>query len=73
MRPMGSATHHGVPTNTYVVDLGIVFSGIWWFPGIQVFEFAPRANAPYRILLGRDILCQGALTISPDGHFSFSI
>jgi len=73
MRPMGSATHQGVPTNTYLADLGILFSGIWWFPGSQIFEFRPPANGPYQILLGRDILCQGILSVSFDGHFTFSI
>jgi hypothetical protein len=70
---MGSATHRAVPTNTYVVDLGIVFQGIWWFPGIQVLEFAPPNAGRYQLLLGRDVLCQGILSISFDGHFSFSI
>jgi hypothetical protein len=70
---LGSATQQAVPTNTYLVDLGILFSSIFWFPGIQVLEFTPPPGGPYLLLLGRDILCQGVLTISLDGHFAFSI
>lgn len=70
---MGSATHPAVPTNTYVVDLGIIFNVIWWIPAIQVFEFNPPANNPYQLLLGRDILCQGVFSLSFDGHFTFSV
>jgi len=36
-------------------------------------EFTPPAAGPYQLLLGRDVICQGILTISLDGHFSFSI
>lgn len=70
---MGSATHPAVPTNTYVVDLGIVFAGIFWLPGMLVFEFNLPTGSPYQLLLGRDILCQGILSLSFDGHFAFSI
>jgi gag-polyprotein putative aspartyl protease len=75
MRPMGSATHQSVPTNIYIVDLALPLGAgpVWWFGTLQVFEFAPPPNSPYEMLLGRDILCQGNLTISFDGHFAFSI
>ncbi len=62
-----------VVANTYLVDLGIIFAGIFWFPAIQVLEFNPPSSGPYQLLLGRDILCQGILSVSLDGHFSFSI
>lgn len=70
---MGSATHQGVPTNVYLADIGLLFSGVFWFPSMFLFEFNPPANSPYQMLLGRDILCQGLLTISFEGHYSFSI
>jgi hypothetical protein len=71
---MGSATQASVATNTYVVDLGVVFGPVnWWFPSMLVFEYLPAANAGHQVLLGRDILCQGAFTLHSDGHFSFSI
>ena len=74
LRQMGSATQASVATNTYVVDLALVFVGInWWFPGVLVFEYVPSPNAGHQMLLGRDIICQGAFTLHSDGHFSFSI
>jgi hypothetical protein len=73
MRSMASATQQSVATNTYLVDLGIQFAGMYWFPSMLVWEFTPPPNGPYQMLLGRDILCRGILTISVDGHFSFSI
>jgi len=73
MRPMGSATQQAIPTNTYTADLGILFSGIFWFPEIRLWEFTPPPDSPYQLLLGGDILYKGILTISLDGHFSFSI
>jgi len=69
---MGSATQQSVATNTYLVD--VVFPGFaWWFPNLLVFEYNPAPNCGHQILLGRDILCQGAFTLHNDGHFSFSI
>src|SRR5579875_1584640 len=54
MRPMGSATQTSVATNTYVVDLGIVFNGInWWVPSLLVFEYVPPVNAGHQ---GRSLL-----------------
>lgn len=77
MRPMGSATHQGVPTNTYLVDLGLPLTtgqstNVWWLGTYLVFEFTPPQNSPYQLLLGRDVLCKGTLTLSFDGHFTFS-
>jgi len=72
--PMSSASHVNVPTNTYLLDVGLVFGGaIFWQPDTQVLEFQPTAGSPYEMLLGRDIICQGALAISFDGHWTFSI
>jgi hypothetical protein len=74
MQQMASATHV-VPVNTYLIDVGIVFGGaIWWeFTNLQVLEFQPSAGSPYEMLIGRDMICQGALAISFDGHYTFSI
>jgi hypothetical protein len=74
MRPMGSATQTSVATNTYLIDLAIIFTGVnWWFPNLLVFEYTPAQNCGHHILVGRDILCKGAFTLHSDGHFSFSI
>jgi len=71
---MASATHV-MPVNTYLIDVGILFGGaIWWeFTNLQVLEFQPTAGRPYEMLIGRDMICQGALAISFDGHYTFSI
>lgn len=74
MRPMSSTTHTSVATNTYLVDFALILPGInWWFPNLLAYEYAPPPNCGHQILLGRDILCQGAFTLHRDGHFSFSI
>jgi len=41
----------------------------------QVLEFAAPAgqSTGYQMLLGRDVICQGALTMSFDGHFTFAL
>ena len=42
--------------------------------GVNVMEFQTGQNpSPYEVLLGRDLICQGQLTMSFDGHFTFSI
>ena len=73
MRPMVSATH-SVPVNVYLADLvmpfGVAGLGV---SGTQLMEFTPHPGAPYQILLGRDIICQGVLTLSFDGHFTFCL
>ena len=38
---------------------------------VRSLEF-DAGEAPYQALIGRDILRMGALTQSPDGHFSFA-
>jgi len=75
MLQMASATHADVTVNTYLIDVGIVIGGaIWWeFTNLLVLEFQPSAGSPYEMLIGRDVICQGALTISFDGHYTFSI
>jgi len=72
MRPMASATH-AVAVNAYLVDLILPFGAAGLIvSATQVLEFMD-GNAPFKILLGRDIICKGTLSISFDGHFSFSL
>lgn len=73
MRPMTSATH-AVPMNVYLVDLAISFGAAsLGLTGIQVMEFTPPGGSPFQVLIGRDIICRGVLTVSFDGHFSFCL
>jgi len=72
-RPMTSA-NQTQPTNIYLVDLVLpIGSAGFYLVGMQVFEFMPQPQSPYQILLGRDVICRGAFTMSFDGHYSFSI
>jgi hypothetical protein len=74
MLPMASATQI-IPVYTYLMDAGIVSgTDTWWqFTNLDVLEFQPAAGAPYEILIGRDVICKGVLTMSFDGHYTFSI
>jgi hypothetical protein len=73
MRPMVSATE-SVPVNVYLVDLLLPFGAAGFIlPGAQVLEFTPAGGSPFQMLVGRDVICQGALTISFDGHFTFCL
>lgn len=73
MRPMISATHL-VPVNVYLADLVLPFGTAGFvLQGQQVMEFVPAGGSSFQILVGRDILCQRAFTLSFDGHFTFSV
>lgn len=73
LRPMISATS-AVPVSAYLVDLVIPFGQAGFvIGGTMVLEFAPHAGSPFQILVGRDIICKGTLSLSFDGHFSFSL
>jgi hypothetical protein len=73
MRSMTSATH-SIPVNVYLADLVVPFGTLaFGLPGQQVMEFAAPTASPYQVLIGRDIICRGALSISFDGHFTFSL
>lgn len=73
MRPIVPATH-SLPVNVYLVDLFLPFGAAGFIiQGTQVLEFAPEGSAPFQMLLGRDIICRGTLTLSFDGHFTFSL
>jgi hypothetical protein len=72
-QPMTSATN-SIPVNVYLVDLVLPFGSAGLIlNSIQVMEFNPATGSPFQMLLGRDVICKGVLTLSFDGHFSFSI
>ncbi len=71
---MGSATSGSVPMNTYIVDILVPFGKTGWAArSVLVMEFAAPLKGPYQLLLGRDVICQGVLTLSFDGHFSLAL
>lgn len=73
MRPMRSATH-SLPVPTCVADVVLPLGGFGSFhPRLLLLESAAMPGSAFEILLGRDILCQGLLAMSPDGHFTFGI
>jgi Aspartyl protease len=72
-RPMISATHE-TPMNIYLVDLILPFGGTAIaLNSVQVSEFHTPTNSPFKVIIGRDIICKGTLTISFDGHFTFCL
>jgi hypothetical protein len=73
MRSMISATH-SIPVNQYLVDLIFPFGAAGFVvKATQVMEFNAAGNTSFQILLGRDIICRGLLTLSFDGHFTFCL
>lgn len=73
MRSMTSATR-SIPVNVHLTDLVVPFGPLaFGLPGQQVMEFVASAAGPYQVLIGRDIICRGALSISFDGRFTFSL
>lgn len=40
---------------------------------VKVLQFRPSEHGFFHVLLGRDLLCEGLFTMSPDGHFSFCV
>jgi predicted aspartyl protease len=73
MRPMTSA-HHTAPVNVYQVDIVILFGNQGFvLSNHQVVEFAAPPSSPFQVLIGRDIICRGTLSLSFDGHFAFSL
>ena len=72
-RPLISATQTA-PVNIYLVDFIIPFGNVAYIiSSSQALEFVPDGRCPFQILMGRDIICRGAFTLSFDGHFTFSI
>lgn len=73
MRPMVSATQT-VPVPVYLVDLVLPFGTAGLIlQATQVMQFSPAGGSPFQLLVGRDIICRGILTLSFDGHFTFSL
>jgi hypothetical protein len=73
MRAMVSATQT-IPVPIYLVDLILPFGNTGFvLSSTQVMEFAPAGGSPFQILVGRDVICQGILTLSFDGRYTFSI
>ena len=71
-----------VSANIYDVHVGVVIgsaknpdnsvrSQISVIPNVRVLKFEP-GHTTYSALIGRDILRNGVLTLSFDGHFSYS-
>ena len=77
-----------VAANIYLADIGIPFgalpagvagqtvtaqvASVATLPNVTVMEFhCPSPH--FNMLLGRDILCQGLLTLGFDGRYTFSI
>ncbi len=72
-RPMVSALT-AAPSNVYLVDLLLNFgNSAFIISTIQVMEFNVQQGAPFQMLMGRDIIGRGILTLSSDNHFSFCI
>lgn len=71
--PMVSATQT-IPMDFYLADILLPMgtAGLH-LPNMQLMEFNCDPNSPFQILVGRDILARGVLTVSFDGHFSFSV
>lgn len=70
-RLLMSANHMSVCL-IYAVNVHIPFhEGYFIQPGIEVAEFL--APNHFQILLDRDIISKGHLSIAPDGHMTFSL
>jgi predicted aspartyl protease len=71
MRPMTSASQT-TPTNVYLVDLFLphIAAAV---SSVNIMEFRTEDGAPFQMLIGRDIICRGALTLSFDGHFTLAL
>ena len=77
LRPHGKVTVQGAtgstPVNAYHVDLMLSFGAqSIAVANLDVCEFDP-GQAPFQVLIGRDIICQGVLTMDFAGRFTFSI
>lgn len=75
--PRGKITINGATgsqiVNSYSIDLVLSFGGSSISVGnLEVCEFNP-GNSQFQALIGRDVLCQGVLTMDFTGRFTFSI
>ena len=78
LQPTGKVSVSGATgdreMNQYTIDLLLQFGQI--SNAIRehvVTEFTSNSTTAYDMLVGRDIICQGVLTMDFSGHFSFSI
>lgn len=70
---MISATQ-SVPVNVYLADLALQFgNAAFVIQAAQVYEFTPISGSPFQMLLGMDIIRQGSLSLTFDGHFTFCL
>ena len=70
--PIQSATGL-MSVNTYYVDIVLRFGPqSIVVPNLNACEF-DSGQAPFQILIGRDIICKGVLTMDFAGRFTFSI
>ena len=59
--------------NSYHVDFILGFGSLnVVVPNLVVSEFISMGT-PFDVLVGRDVICRGVLTMDHFGHFSFSI
>jgi hypothetical protein len=73
MTQMVSATQT-IAAPVYLVDLLLPFGNAGLLQqGIHVMEFQVSGTHHFQMVLGCDILCRGVLTMSFDGHFTFSL
>ncbi|MBX6420559.1 MAG: aspartyl protease family protein [Nevskia sp.] len=78
LAPVGMAEVSGVhgaqSVPRFLIDLAINFgAAVFGMPNLSVTQFEIDGAAPFQILIGRDVLCMGALTISHDGHYTFCL
>ena len=72
-QPMVSATET-VAVNQYLVHVLLPFGTAGFVQqNLPVLSFTPHDHAPFQILLGRDIIGRGVLTVAFDGSYTFSI
>ncbi len=58
----------------FLVDLVVTFGATSFVQGgLRVTQFEIESGAPFQMLIGRDVICMGALTISHDGHYTFCL
>ena len=63
-----------IPVNQYLVDIILPFGSAGFVQrNLPVLLFTAHDNAPFQILLGRDIIGQGVLTVAFDGTYTFSL
>ena len=77
LNPVGKTAVHGATgssqMNQYRIDFMLEFGNQQiTMPNLIAIEYSANSNV-YDVLIGRDIICSGVLTMDFNGHFSFSI